>query len=876
MAGSRGLRSASRRKTPTPQPPSKAPTPQPGRAPRTRGLRSASRDFEHVIDAQKPMRRSARQASVATVTDESDHQGQTTRRTKRRPAKEASGDLATVDEMDTQVALEEEAPGTPARAQSEVSMPFRSPGAASEMSGTTAISSFSMVEAEFLEPKYILKHLRKLCDSAEEFLEHLAPENGGRPEDLRHILEIQQPDSDYTDEYRDFDIELNVHLKHFKSEEQSYVHVRALHRALFGANSDAAAQSGLDLILYLTNLLVFAKQMIHSDRDAKDTWNVLRQLDNTFPGHFMPSLTFGAKPTNTGASALLKDTFDLALELRTQLAILVLERSPADSIGFNPDDVVSEIFFRSESSQALDGSVVRGWNISALGGDDASLPPEFQNRVVKRLEKLREFFPVDDASLERGELVDLQGLGSVFPWNLTILRLLHWVRLRHRELHAAIEEFGGAVAITRNVKQALEDTLAVVGQVRAPSVAQESPRMTRTSSGRERRRSSRKFDPNAPVDLRTIDALKARERDSGVNFEVNAPRQDEEEEIAQRVVEEAQDGEEEVQRVVEEAQDEEPVVEDQQDDLQPVIDDDDQQPVLGDDDQPVLGDDEQQLEEQQIEEVEAPELSGPPHNTADLLKALKAVSNPQKENRPVSIFDRQRTAQRVEFGDGFDESQPTPGPSNKNRGKQPAQPSPRKRPRPVESDSDSDSDAFETEDRGLRVPERRRNAPVTKRVRIDPVSSGIPPSHQPPPRPTQRQREQAESVSENEAPDMTEEAPPPSTSYRSQAQLAKENGIFIAPQKERKAPEKWSHAAEEAFMEYMSIYPAKYAMILQHDKDEGAELLKDRTQVNLKDKARTMAINMIKSGTGLRPGFEDIIKPSNKDGRMLLEQGYRW
>jgi len=53
-------------------------------------MRSASRDVEPVYEVPKPTRRSARQASVATVTDESENEGQTTRRTKRRPAKEAA------------------------------------------------------------------------------------------------------------------------------------------------------------------------------------------------------------------------------------------------------------------------------------------------------------------------------------------------------------------------------------------------------------------------------------------------------------------------------------------------------------------------------------------------------------------------------------------------------------------------------------------------------------------------------------------------------------------------------------------------------------------------------------------------------------------
>jgi hypothetical protein len=700
------------------------------------------------------------------------------------------------------------------------------------MSGTTAISSFSMVEAEFLEPRFILKHLGKLHNSAEEFLEHIAPDNGNMQGDMRNIRETLQPGSDYNEEYHDFDMVLNVHLQHFRSEE-GYIHIRAIHRALFGTNGGAAAsQSGLDLILYLTNLLVFAKH-IRSDRNAKDMWEALRNLDITFPEQLMPSLIQGAEPTAAGESALLQDTFDLALDLRTQLAILVLQRSSTDP-ELNPDDVVTEVFLRSESSQATDGSFVRGWNVTALGGEDSSLPKVFENAVVERLEKIREFFPMDEESLEHGDVVDLEGLGDSFPWEPTILRLLHWVRLRHRELRTVIDGIGGAMAIARNVKQAHENLQPAPEQTQAP---RELLRRKRTSFGRDRRRSSRKFDPTAPVDLRALDVLKMRERDSGVHFEVNVAPQDLQEEV--------------LQQPVEQVQVEHPAVEQQQDDWQSRLEDDEEQAEdQREQQQPV----EQQMEdveehqpvEQQVEEVEEqieePNTSGPPQSSLDLLKLLKDAKL-QKENRPISIFDRQSTAQRVEFGDGFDETQPTPRPSNKAKGKQPAQPSSRKRPRSTDEDTDSE-DAFETDDRASRVPDRRRNAPLAKKARVDPSSSGAPTSHQPPRRLTQQEPEQEESVSETEAPDMTEEAPP--STFRSQQQLAKLNRLQSVPRGESKQRVAWSQEATEAFMEYMGIYPCKYSTILQYDRDEGPGLLQTRSQIDLKDKARNMAVTMIK------------------------------
>jgi hypothetical protein len=89
MATTRGVRAGSQRTTPTPQL-SKAAS-QPGRV--SRAMRSASRDFEH-IDAQKPTRRSARQASVISVTSvasESDKNGLKSRKPRHVAAKEALG-----------------------------------------------------------------------------------------------------------------------------------------------------------------------------------------------------------------------------------------------------------------------------------------------------------------------------------------------------------------------------------------------------------------------------------------------------------------------------------------------------------------------------------------------------------------------------------------------------------------------------------------------------------------------------------------------------------------------------------------------------------------------------------------------------------------
>ncbi|KAJ4335418.1 hypothetical protein N0V95_008897, partial [Ascochyta clinopodiicola] len=561
------------------------------------------------------------------------------------------------------------------------------------MSGTTAISSFSMIEAEFLEPKYILKHMRKLCDVAEEFLHHLAPENGSIEEDHRNMREMQKPGSDFVKDYQDFEVELNVHLKHFKSEEHKYIHPRAVHRALFGSYNDVGAlQSGVDLVFYLCNLVVFAKHMIHSDRSDKDIWNSLQQLDSTFPNQFMRSLITEGSSTAAGDSTLLEKTFELGLDLRTQLAILLMERSAHES-EFNPDEVLDEVFAHSEASQG-NGDIIRGWNVAALGGEETSLSPLYRERVEQRLLEMQTFFLTDSQSLENGDTVDLDGLSTNFPWEATILRLLQWVRLRHREISESIDAIGGPTAILNNVKKAMETPQPASDETRPTTAPRDSPRKKRPSLGRHRRRSSRKFDPNAPIDLRAIDALKARERDSGVHFDpkVLQPGEEfeqvaEEEEVAEQIGEHLSTAA--TAPDVAEAEREQNVQQ------QTSVEEDQQQ-----------GEATLVAGEEDFEDVEKFHSSGPPKGTQDILSALKSVGPQGKENHKGSLFDRQVTAQRVEFGNGFDSSQPTPGPSTRvlDKGKQRIDPPPsvsRKRARAAEESEDEDN-AFEASERSTR------------------------------------------------------------------------------------------------------------------------------------------------------------------------------
>ncbi len=185
------------------------------------------------------------------------------------------------------------------------------------------------------------------------------------------------------------------------------------------------------MILYLTNLLIFTKQMIHSDRTEKHIWDVLRQLDNSFPGHFMRSLAPEDQSIASGDSALLDETYELALDLRTQLAILVLQRS-FDEKELNSDVLLTEVFFRADATQEEGSASLRGWSFSHDKDQEALLPSKMHDPVVHRIQEIREFFPVEENSQSQRDTARLEDLANHFPWMATVMRILHWARLSTR------------------------------------------------------------------------------------------------------------------------------------------------------------------------------------------------------------------------------------------------------------------------------------------------------------------------------------------------------------------------------------------------------------------------------------------------------------
>jgi hypothetical protein len=764
-----------------------------------------------------------------------------------------STDLMFVEEVETHDAL-----ASSSQPNTQTAPLRRSLGAASEMSGTTAITSFTLVEAETLKPRFMLRHLSKLHEEVGEFMDHLVPVDGGMHRDNQHIEQMHDPTSDFLADYNDFNQQLRARLVHYRGDDQQYIHIRAVHAALLGANRDSA-QTGLDLLLYQANLMVFAKDMIPLDQNDKTTEGALRDLDNSFPSLFLPALILGttAAESVTGDSALLQETFELALELRTQLAIASLSHGLADET-FDPDAALDEVFFNPHSESTQLG-VVRGWTTFALGGENSTLPEAFVQRIIDRMTAIREFFSAGELlqGQEEEENVDLYGLSTAFPWAALMLRLMGWVRARNKELVAAIQQQGGANGILERIKA--ERGRSSVDPETGRIISLSSPRKSRNSFGRNRRRSSGKFDPNAEVNTEVLDKLIARE--GGGRARSPAPAATaalQDEEFEQTALEDR-----EGIGLLQQNDDESRLPRDNEHDSRTNVVVPAVEHVLATEEVAANPVEHVPVHPRPMQNSEILQSSRPPKSTNDFVSLLKETRTSDKENRGISLFERQANAQRVPFGDGFDNSQPTPGPSRSQpsvgpsrKGKEPQHLSPTKRKIAEISDDADDDTAFGTAHRSTHVQQQRANAP--KRVRIELKSSAAPTSHQPRPRDENDgfrriedfQQPENDEPSEAEAPEMTEEAPPRST-FDDVRALARANTIY----KPRRAKRRWTVAEEEALISYMSDCPRQYSRILAMDRDsprqyfhalEDGEWIAQRSQTDLKDKARVMARNMIK------------------------------
>jgi len=370
-----------------------------------------------------------------------------------------------------------------------------SPGGFSNVSGTTAVTSFSAADAADLDQDDLLHYLPILHRESEGILNVVAPDQATEASLQLIINEIRKPGTRTGKTLNKRDTSFALPLDTFGGHDS--IRPEVILRSLFPTKPIRDIESGAwrpDEILHKANLALLARDIISlEERESLDAWNVVRRLDSTLPSPFLTSVQSGASTSILGGSALLEETFNLALEVRTQLAILlpIMAQNP---MNFNMDETLAEIFFEPMSKEdsrpvdlksAIRDGRTRGWGAKGLESEDIQENIKFRQAVRQRVTKIKDSLPIERRA--DNNAVDLERLLSEFPWSSFVIQVLSWVSQRNREIEEKIRGKGGVGSISKlleNEVRAYRDSSSLMNPPAAPAASTTTPRRVTQQNGR--------------------------------------------------------------------------------------------------------------------------------------------------------------------------------------------------------------------------------------------------------------------------------------------------------------------------------------------------------------------------------------------------------
>ncbi|KAH7045798.1 hypothetical protein B0J12DRAFT_141313 [Macrophomina phaseolina] len=766
-------------------------TPQQADAPRyrtNRTTRSQSRDIEQTRDTSVESTHSARGTYAYGSRD--------SRRTAGR-------NLSTVPE-DADVTY----PDLPGQ-DAEESHSARE----SVISGTTAISTAQTVhDPADLDAELMLDALDELCTDAGKILDIVAPNTASAERLASLVSEVTNPASRTS-------IVLEKREKRFRDARQYFGDAEFINRdtvlASFAGGPTPYISANLfrrpDAIIYKANIATFAIQIAAITHGQLRAYDILLSLDNTFPRNFLASLDEERVDLGHGSSALVKQTLEVALDIRTQFAISLLTKDQGET-GFDPDATIQSVFFAmSDGENGMpEKAPLRGWEIEGFGMGDEDLPKLIRQTIAQRIADVRECFQGEEEALEHGDYVDLAKLNAKFPWSDFVTRTLSWIRLRNIELDNEITSLGGVSEIVSSLTEYHRTGEPEPLDTRGRSTSQNQGTTTMDANVE-----SQTIPKTAPSVANLVGRYMARlsgQLTNVANEPVDEPDEsDEANGAATGIV----------------------------DDYQP----------------PVLGDDDDDYDSRTF--VNAPTERSTMQGDLEILQQREKQNKENMRRSPTnstlprrSVFDRQPGATRVPFDDPDILPTGDTASSSKSRDKR----------RRADSESDEDEE-FET-----RIAQDRRKAPVRKQSRYT-APSMTPPSargRSQTTRPSARNKEATPDLSDEE-----ESSASHAQQLKTVSQQARASS-YTAGASAARGRQPWNDEEVNTFLELVQKYAWEtqpWKAIKEADA-AGDNVLFHRTNVDLKDKAMNTIFLYKKSGHALPPGLEVFKLPKHLQAKL--------
>ena len=301
-----------------------------------------------------------------------------------------------------------------------VEQTHRSSGGVSTFSGTTARISFSALELTESSPEVMSETLLDLSDASEKLLSFVIPADLSEVSIATSMARLRNKG---TPENKKLE-RLSDTLKRQRIDYggDSYIDVGGTLRRLLGRKAapinEQTASWRPDAILQKANLAILVSRILSTaGQDQSDQF--LEDIAGTFPRPFIQRLGLPAS-LMPECSALAEVTLHVALEVRTQEAIMLLARYVGKS-NFDPDNAQLQVFY--EANQ------LKGWPVSGLR--TADLRREANEKILGRIEQMRQTFRFN--SSESGS-AGIEALRVNFPWTTFAHQILVWADQRLNEI----------------------------------------------------------------------------------------------------------------------------------------------------------------------------------------------------------------------------------------------------------------------------------------------------------------------------------------------------------------------------------------------------------------------------------------------------------
>ena len=334
-----------------------------------------------------------------------------------------------------------------------------SPGGMSQISGTTAISSFSartshsQAEIGALDPM-ASELLPDLFNDSYRIMSLLAPADASEDQMGSIVRQLKLSGSRPAKKLMQLEKRFGTTREYFGNE--PYIKTTVIFQRLLGTPEPAEASFRPDAIIHSANLATLVKDFLVMEKESQSSQSILGGLDSYFPQLFVSKF---ADNIQSGKSTLLDESFEVALNIRTQLTIVAMSfQKEQDS--WDPDQILLATFYDPPQHRNPPLSdyedTIRNGRPKDLMGAGTELTDDQTAQVLQRMTDIRSAFRQSNDAIELGDLVDFDQLEEMFPWLNFITDLVHWSRIRFDEIERGIEEQGGAEQIAASFIEAIK------------------------------------------------------------------------------------------------------------------------------------------------------------------------------------------------------------------------------------------------------------------------------------------------------------------------------------------------------------------------------------------------------------------------------------